>query len=419
MGGKAPPWVIVPTPRWPTGLNRSRVGLPGTAGTKALRGVGPPPQVVRMTPIPQSNEPPAQGAAPRDPTSSPVGLGGSQNQPSSTALAAGAVRDIASGGVEAPKLRKIDNNVGGAAMGLEPPLDIRKLKRNSFCFGIKHGRKYICGNAVNDSNVINQYVDLLAEAIDRMFKWRIWETWWIDKYKMEWQAKKRNVNERLRGGIYSDDVVNGILNVFKEFISYIDRFKEYWVKNGIEIKEIIDDLVGGKAEVVIWENISGLSIYGKNILLNVSKTDESGVVSHLVLKGFEGMTIEIPNIFMGVMSKDEYEKFIRELLIPLRVGFAETDEGVDKDRPVMSTSKPWQALLWLLLYPGKIRMHVHSINVNKHGVTITWQLRSIDHESLKGFLKDTEKLSKLSREHCLPFCLLLYLVMEVPLLLIL
>ncbi|ADN49541.1 hypothetical protein [Vulcanisaeta distributa] len=346
-----------------------------------------------MTTRPQSNEPPAQGAAPWDPTPSPVGLGGGQNQPSSTAPAAGAVRDTASGGVETPKQREIDNNVGGAAMGLGP-LDI-KLKRNSFYFGIKHGRKYICGNTVNDSDIINRYVSLLAEAIDRMFKWRIWEPWWIDIYKMEWQAKKRNVYERLRG-VYNDDVVNGILNVFDEFISYIDRFREYWIENGIEVKEIIDNLVGGKAEVVIWENMSGLSVYGKNILLNVSKTE--GVVLHLVLKDLEGMTIEIPNIFMRVMSKDEYEKFIRELLIPLKVGFAETDESVDESKPVMGTSKPWQAVLWSLIYYGRVHMHIHSVNVNKYDVTVTWHLRSLDHKSLKGFLKDTEKLSKLSRE---------------------
>ena len=276
----------------------------------------------------------------------------------------------------------------------EPPQtlseeELRKLlRKNRFCRGIRYGREYVCGGETDES-ARSEAIRLLDEAIARIRYWQIWDTWWIDRHKEEWLAIRRSIDERLRSK-YGDDTVNGILSVIDNgFISYIDRFKEYWVRSG-EIKEIIDSLVSGEAEVIIWENTSGLSVYGKNMLLSISETSESDTVIHLVLRGLEGITLEVPKIFD--------ERFIRELFTPLKIGFAETDESVDKGKPVMSTSKPWQALLWSLMYYGRMHMRIHSINVNKYDITITWQLRSIDHESLKGFLNDTEKLDKLNRE---------------------
>ncbi len=162
------------------------------------------------------------------------------------------------------------------------------LKRNRFCHGVKRGKKYVCGDEVNDQSAINNTVDLLIEAISRTLRWQAWDTWWIDRYKDEWLTIRKSIEVCLRNK-YSDEIINGILKVANAFIKYLDKFKEYWIKNNIghEVKRLIEYLMHGKAEIIIWRNKKGISIYSKYVTLNVNTLNEKSIAVHLHLAALE------------------------------------------------------------------------------------------------------------------------------------
>ncbi len=193
---------------------------------------------------------------------------------------------------------------------------------------------------------------------------------------------------------YGDDVVDAVLKLIDKYINYIKSLRDYWIRSGIgsEVRRIFDDLRSGRAEVVIWNNGSGFSVYGGRLTLSVHKTN-SGVLVHLELKGLEGVVIDAPDIFRRVMGEDGYGRFIEEL-IGLRGGFAITDEYVKDGKPAMDTTQPWQVLLWSLLYHGRVYVRIGEVNVNEGSVTMSWRLIANNHNSLRGAItKNAEKLS--------------------------
>ncbi len=64
------------------------------------------------------------------------------------------------------------------------------------------------------------------------------------------------------------------------------------------------------------------------LIVNMISTD--GITVQPKLKGFKGTAIKAPDVFGMTMSKEEYAKFVNEVLKALRDGFAEADEGVDR-----------------------------------------------------------------------------------------
>ncbi len=93
------------------------------------------------------------------------------------------------------------------------------------------------------------------------------------------------------------------------------------------------------------------------------------------------MTVKVPDIW-NIINVD-HDESIKDVLVALRLGFAATDEDVNNGKPSMNTSQPWQALLWALLYPGKISMHINAISVNVNDVSILWYLGANDYPSFK------------------------------------
>ena len=284
-----------------------------------------------------------------------------------------------------------------SALDVLSKLNMDSLRRNKFCIGVKRGREYRCGGDANE-NAINNAVDLLVEAVNRMLRWRVWDSWWIDKHREEWLSARERLEVQLRDK-YSEDIVNDLLRLVDKFINYNEKFLNYWREVGSEVKELIEDLMNGRAEVIVRP--SGVSVYYKYITLETNKPNAGGVIVQLSLKGFRGMTFRIPDMFRRTMSKEEYRRFIRKVLKALRSGFAETDEGVEKGRPVMKTTQIWQAIVWSLLYPGEIHIHVNAININEDNVAVIWRLRSNNHKSLKGAILNNA--NKLSKEELLAF----------------
>ena len=133
------------------------------------------------------------------------------------------------------------------------------LRRNYFCIGIggDRGKRYVCSGEA-DENAIDKAVDLLVEAVRRMLRWRAWETQWIDEIMDEWLEKRDRLEVQLRGR-YSEDVVKAITGLIDGLISYTEELQRHWRNVSSEVKRLIEDLMSGKAEIIIWSNEKGVS----------------------------------------------------------------------------------------------------------------------------------------------------------------
>ena len=147
-------------------------------------------------------------------------------------------------------------------------------------------------------------------------------------------------------------------------------------------------------------NASGVSVYYEHVMLEVERTSTGGIMVQLKPNELEGVIVRVPDIFKKVMNKEEYAKFVNELLMALRGGLEETDGHIKDDKVGMGTTQIWQVVVWSLLYSGENYVHVYAVNINEDGVTITWHLRT-NHKPLKG--KILGNAGKLSEEESLAF----------------
>ena len=279
------------------------------------------------------------------------------------------------------------------ALGGPGEFNAELLRRIKFCIGVKRGSGYRCGGEAGE-DAKSKAVELLVETINRILRWRIWDSWWVVEWMDEWLEKRDRLEVQLRGK-YGDEVVNAITGLVDEFINYNEKFWNYWHKVDGEVKKLIEDLINGRTEVVIrGEDVSGISVHGRYVTLEVDKMNNDSITVHLSLRGLKGVTINVPNIFKMTMSKKEYSRFIRKVLKALRGGLEETDGFVNGDKAAIGTSQVWQVIIWALLYPGRARVRINAININENNVTVLWYLRS-SHKPLKGIiLNDANKLSE-------------------------
>lgn len=170
----------------------------------------------------------------------------------------------------------------------------------------------------------------------------------------------------------------------------ISNLSQYWEGTiSREIKELIDGVTTGKTEAIVSRTTKTLTvhIYKNHTTLTANKirNNNKGITTQIRIKGIKGTTTEIPNIFKEIMNnEEEYKQFERKVLTPEQMGFAKTDEGVDAyGRPVMITAHLWQAVVWMLLYPGEIYVNINGIDINKNSVTIKWYLNAYNYSSLK------------------------------------
>ena len=274
------------------------------------------------------------------------------------------------------------------------------LRRNRFCMGVKRGNEYRCGGEA-DEVAKSKAVNLIVEAIRRMRRWRVWETWWIEEWMDEWLETRDRLETQLRGK-YNNEIINDITGLVDRFIGYSEQSLNYWRDVGGEAKKLLEDLLSGRSEVIIWSNEGGVSVYHEFITLEAHRTSTDGVTVQLSLEGLEGVTIRVSDVFRKTMSRKEYRKFINKVLKALKGGLEEADGFNSEGKATMGTTQTWQAIVWSLLYPGKTRAHIDNVNVNNSNVTITWCLRS-SHKPLKG--KILGNADKLGEEELLAFML--------------
>ncbi|WP_054850339.1 hypothetical protein [Vulcanisaeta sp. JCM 14467] len=172
-----------------------------------------------------------------------------------------------------------------SALGEFGELNVDSLRRNRFCMGVKRGNEYQCGDEAN-KNTIDKAVELLGEAVRRILRWRVWDSWWVVKWMDERLMARDRLETQLREK-YSDDVVNDLLGMVDKFISYNEDFWRYWQTVDSDVKELIRDIVDGKAEIITWSNEGGVSVYRERITLETHRTSTGGITVQLKPKGLE------------------------------------------------------------------------------------------------------------------------------------
>ncbi|MGC8607636.1 MAG: hypothetical protein ACP5GZ_07655 [Vulcanisaeta sp.] len=268
----------------------------------------------------------------------------------------------------------------------------------------KSGKGCIPTEPVTNPEKRQKVIELLNEAINRIKEWNIWSTQWIDETLTIIMENLMEIFKQFKDNDkYSKKIINVINEISRFLLNHLgNEFKEYWFNNvSNEIKELINNLTNNKSEILINETGKSLMvhIYGKRIGLNINKIFPSGsIVVQLIIKGLGGFYIDVPDVFRKLMGEKEYRKFVEEVLIPMRLGWAATDESKrENNKPAIATTQLWQALLWLLLYPGRVYVITPIININKSNITMIWQLRAYDHESLKlTALSDAIKLDSVA-----------------------
>ncbi|WP_052885846.1 hypothetical protein [Vulcanisaeta distributa] len=273
---------------------------------------------------------------------------------------------------------------------LKSDINEELLRRNRICYGIKRkGLRYRCGEEVKDPGLIKDIITLLIEAINRLIELRVWNAYWIDGNRKEWEIiKERVVSLKDK---YSD-AIDKLLTVINKVIYHINEFKDYWIKYvSIEVQNLIKAVISGKAEIILGKSLEPtIRIYGKHVIIHIDKVNGAMTIK-IVLSNINGVIINVPNIFSSLAPNKRYKDLIKDLTA-LRAGFAVSDEGISKGRPYMTTTQPWQALFWAMLYPGEVYVRIPFVNINADNIMIMWWLRANNYLSFKkGIFKMVRK----------------------------
>lgn len=91
----------------------------------------------------------------------------------------------------------------------------------------------------------------------------------------------------------------------------------------------------------------------------------------------------------------------------MRLGWRLTDESFDKNNhPTMGTHYLWQAILWLMSYPGRAHVYIGGINLNNSDVKVVWHITAMNHSIRnKCPMQISMSISKLSDYEFLLFLL--------------
>ncbi len=126
-------------------------------------------------------------------------------------------------------------------------------------------------------------------------------------------------------------MIDDILN---EMLKYLYQYDDYWIKNRVsnELRRIIEDLLNGRAEVIVRRTESSLiiAVRGSHVTLEIIRNRD---VIIQILNDFPGTTMRIPDVFKEfVKNRNKYEE-LAKMLLAAKLGLANTDEGENKDKP--------------------------------------------------------------------------------------
>jgi hypothetical protein len=79
----------------------------------------------------------------------------------------------------------------------------------------------------------------------------------------------------------------------------------------------------------------------------------------------------------GVTAKTRFPDLLRlphERLELFQLGWRASDEGNEKGRPVMSTTRPWQVFAWAAVRYGEIYIRIASVKLTREGVSVSMHI---------------------------------------------
>ncbi|WP_243676462.1 hypothetical protein [Vulcanisaeta distributa] len=196
-----------------------------------------------------------------------------------------------------------------------------------------------------------------------------------------------------------------MLKVGRKMLMLAEQAREKWLKTyRQELEELIESLRSGRAKVIISgdpfneDRSFVVHLYTENLTINVARVAKSGSITiEMAFTGLRGGThIAVPKLF------DENK------LRAMQYGLLLTDGSIHKrgGYPVMGTNQLWQAIAWLLAWPGRNHMYVDGVGINGNDVGIAWKLMAIDHkDEVRSKAEVAGEVGKLSSDDFVIFLL--------------
>ncbi len=187
-----------------------------------------------------------------------------------------------------------------------------------------------------------------------------------------------------------DEIKNVLINIHKILTQFDEIWREKYMAEYEDIVSKVRDIVNGKnGDVDIFVDNSNamtytLHIYGNYINVNLTYFKNSDqITSQIYLKDLDNWHINVEEIVN--------EEKLKITKYAARV----TDETVTSyGAPLMTTTRLWQFILSLIMYPGDIRVNLNTININKEEPLLVWKIAA------NGYLsdKDSENMNKAIQE---------------------
>ncbi len=241
------------------------------------------------------------------------------------------------------------------------------------CWRAKRGKRLVCKKPITDEEVVKEVLGLINELKERInkHKGKLETAAFIDELISlleQWLEEHRNdKGKKVRE---TRKIVRKIIKLLKKLRKkYVEA---YWR----QLLELMNLLERNATDIIVTgenDNVKSLVVhlYNKDVAVIVSKIAKSGSTTiNLTLSELEGDHVDVANTFSD-----------KEVLKAVQRGWELTDGGVTGGHPVMTTTQPWQLILWALCYPGKVHVRIDGISINENGASIKWHLTAMDHKS--------------------------------------
>ncbi|ADN51258.1 hypothetical protein [Vulcanisaeta distributa] len=254
------------------------------------------------------------------------------------------------------------------------------------CWGVKSGKRLVCGEPVNDLRVVDEVMRLVDEFLSRVERHKavlLSDSSTPFDYAVDAMINwLQAIEGRIKEG--SDENTANLRRAMREagkkMLELARQAREEWLSTyREELGELLGKLRSGEATVVIRGEPLNIDksftvlLYTDHLAVKVERVAKSGSITvSIMLTGLDGVHVITPKLFSD------------DLLRPMRYGLLMTDATIDKGYPQMDTNQLWQAVVWPLTWPGRNYVFISSLGINDGDVKITWQLTAIDHRGVFG-----------------------------------
>jgi hypothetical protein len=262
------------------------------------------------------------------------------------------------------------------------------------CWGVRRGRRFVCGEPVADETVIREVLELVEELRRRIERHRdklgtaVFIEELIDLLERWLEEHKEDKGKRVKEA----------KKIARKMIKLLRKLRRKWVERyWRQFMELMDLLERNATDIIVTGKNNGerslmVHLYNKDVAININKIAKNrNIAINLTLSKLEGDDVKVTNTFSD-----------KELLKAVQRGWEMTDGSIMSGHPAMGTAQPWQVVLWALTYPGEVHMFIDGISINEDDVSIKWHLIANDHRA-KPKREVAEEVEKLNIERLKAF----------------